>query len=499
MMSAVVFLTIGGLGFILAYLLRPHAKVNEGDRRFKTYVSALMTAVDGLYQFSVDVCSDRQTDSVLDQVEGLGVVLQDVSARNGNPLLTFVVLHDLVKCYRKLGNGLTLSGRWEGLALGIAVTRFWDFGDFRQGQWFDRRAVAQVLPVANKLVRAIDGMKVEGYDDQLLFCMIFNRESASPQLARRYANLVRRWAMLVAQADGVISKEEKLWLAELTRLGEETQPQDRNRQESSEAKSEELLKELIGLEPVKRQVEDLASLVKIQSVRKKNGMKVAPMSYHCIFTGNPGTGKTTVARIVAGIYRDLGVLKKGQLIETDRSGLVAEYVGQTAVKTNKIIDTALDGVLFIDEAYMLANGSTNDFGAEAIATLLKRMEDERDRLVVILAGYSGEMESFVASNPGLRSRFSRTIEFPDYSVEELEEIFLKDAEKSQYVLTDGARRILHERLAEVVANHDRDFGNGRFVRNLFERVVERQASRLADSEEALSAEVLAQLTTADFA
>lgn len=189
------------------------------------------------------------------------------------------------------------------------------------------------------------------------------------------------------------------------------------------------LNNMIGLSRVKEEIETLRNYVLMKKRREKQGLRSSNISYHCVFTGNPGTGKTTVARLLASIYKDLGVLKKGHLIETDRSGLVAEYVGQTAIKTNSIIDSALDGALFIDEAYTLANGDSNDFGAEAIATLLKRMEDNRDRLVVILAGYSREMENFINSNPGLRSRFNRYIHFDDYTADELYEIFCSIVEK----------------------------------------------------------------------
>ena len=222
----------------------------------------------------------------------------------------------------------------------------------------------------------------------------------------------------------------------------------------------------------------LTNFIRIQKQRDAAGLKTAGISYHCVFTGNPGTGKTTVARIVAGIYKELGILKKGHLVETDRSGLVAEYVGQTAVKTNKVIDSALDGVLFIDEAYSLVGGA-NDFGSEAIATLLKRMEDNRDRLVVILAGYEDEMQGFIDSNPGLQSRFNRYIHFEDYSADELFSIFKMYVKRNDYVLDAAADVALRQRLEKAVAEKDRNFGNARTVRNLFEKTLENQAMRLA--------------------
>ena len=250
-----------------------------------------------------------------------------------------------------------------------------------------------------------------------------------------------------------------------------------------EGGSLEELNRLIGLKPVKDEIRTLANFVHVQKLRQQKGLKATPISYHCVFSGNPGTGKTTVARILAGIYKELGVLAGGQLIETDRSGLVAEYVGQTAVKTNKIIDKALNGVLFIDEAYTLATGEKEDYGNEAIATLLKRMEDDRDRLVVVLAGYTDQMETFINSNPGLRSRFSRQIEFPDYSVDELYEIFCLSVRSSDFHLSEGASERLYRIIEKAVRSKKTDFGNARYVRNLFEKTIERQANRLASQEE----------------
>ena len=242
------------------------------------------------------------------------------------------------------------------------------------------------------------------------------------------------------------------------------------------------LDELIGLEDVKEEVRSLANFVKVQKMRQEKGLKTPKMSYHLVFTGSPGTGKTTVARIVARIYKDLGILKRGHTVETDRSGLVAEYMGQTAIKTNALVDSALNGVLFIDEAYALvpdASYSGGDYGQEAISTLLKRMEDDRDRLVVIIAGYPKEMQRFIDSNPGLKSRFNRYINFPDYTAEELYRIYLMYAKKNEYTLNQEAGVYLRERLEDVVEHKTRNFGNARYVRNVFEKSIQRQANRIS--------------------
>lgn len=243
------------------------------------------------------------------------------------------------------------------------------------------------------------------------------------------------------------------------------------------------LNSLIGLGAVKEEVNKFTRLVQVAQQRREAGLKVAPISYHMVFTGNPGTGKTTVARIMAKIYRGLGIVKRGHLVETDRGGLIAEYVGQTATKTGKVIDFALDGVLFIDEAYAITEGdSKQGYGGECIATLLKRMEDDRDRLVVIVAGYTDEMKRFIDANPGLQSRFNRYIHFPDYSAAELAQIFRLNATKSEYVLSPQLEAVLDSEMARLTRHRDRKFGNGRFVRNLFEKAVERQAIRVSEIE-----------------
>ena len=257
------------------------------------------------------------------------------------------------------------------------------------------------------------------------------------------------------------------------------------------------LDELIGLESVKEEVRSLANFVKVQKMRQEKGLKTPKMSYHLVFTGSPGTGKTTVARIVARIYKDLGILKKGHTVETDRSGLVAEYVGQTAMKTNHIVDSALNGVLFIDEAYALVpENSASDYGAEAIATLLKRMEDDRDKLVVIIAGYPNEMKRFIESNPGLQSRFNRYLNFPDYTPDELFRIFCLYLKKNQYTMNEEAGAYLRGRLEEIVAHKSRNFGNARYVRNVFEKVIQDHANRMVNSRNATEKE-LSEITVQD--
>ena len=258
----------------------------------------------------------------------------------------------------------------------------------------------------------------------------------------------------------------------------------------------EELNELIGLEDIKKDVKELVSFMKIQKLRAEKGSKSVPVSLHLVFTGNPGTGKTTIARILARLYKEIGVLSKGQLVEVDRSGLVAGYVGQTAVKTQAKIQEALGGILFIDEAYSLAKEG-NDYGQEAIDTILKAMEDHRDDFVVIVAGYTDLMETFINSNPGLKSRFNKYIEFKDYTQEELYQIFMLSCKKYGYTLTEEADKALRAIILHKVLYKDENFANAREMRNLFEAVVTNQATRISEQED-VSDELLNTLEKADF-
>ena len=258
---------------------------------------------------------------------------------------------------------------------------------------------------------------------------------------------------------------------------------------------QEELDSLIGLMSVKKEISSLINLLKVNKIRKERGLSTPKTSNHLVFLGNPGTGKTTVARLIAKIYKQLGVLEKGQLIEVDRSGLVAGYVGQTAIKTQEKINEAMGGGLFIDEAYSLAKGET-DFGQEAIDTLLKAMEDNRDDFVVIVAGYTKQMEAFLLSNPGLKSRFNKSILFEDYTEKELLDIFNLFCHKYGLWLSEDATSYLKVFLSTICSKKTENFANAREIRNLFERSIVNQANRLGDLE-TISNDELGEIVSSD--
>ena len=489
---------------------KPQRDVADKNKITEEYFTSITTEVEKVIALKKELSED---DSFLKHLNA--VVNPNVN--DANKIIEEMFFRDMTKCFASLGHTFDIKSK-EGFGLFYFFWRTFDTNDFCKMDYEQFDSKKDVLyekleeSAGYFYEEALKGMRENPLPDGV-FWMSRVLKDYDRDLQQKYLVMLYRYASLTAKADGVVTDVEAAWLNKILRLSENpvlSIESDGKKENSASVANQPQenpipvkpktaeLKSLIGLHSVKVEIETLTNFIKIQQQREAKGLKTSSVSYHCVFTGNPGTGKTTVARIVADIYKSLGVLVKGHLVETDRSGLVAEYVGQTAVKTNKIIDSALDGVLFIDEAYSLISESQNDYGKEAIATLLKRMEDDRSRLVVILAGYSAEMQQFIDSNPGLQSRFNRYIDFPDYSAEELYQIFEKNAQNYDYTIDSEAESMLKKHLEIEVANKGKNFGNARFVRNLFEKTIERQANRLS-KEVNLTNEKLTKITAEDLA
>lgn len=311
-------------------------------------------------------------------------------------------------------------------------------------------------------------------------------------------SILLRFARAIAESDNPVSHNEQAALAKFEKLllnyrdGDDSTLSYNSQNDNSEIsdphiipaepkKLDELLAELnslIGLGRVKNDVAQLVNFLKVQQMREAKGIAIQPLSRHLVFYGNPGTGKTTVARLLSHVYQSLGILSKGHLVETDRAGLVAGYVGQTALKVREVVTEAIGGVLFIDEAYTLSTGGDNDFGREAIDTLLKMMEDNRDDLIVVVAGYTDKMSAFLQTNPGLRSRFNKYLEFDDYTPEQLVQIFELFCNNGGYRLAASTLDDLIRLFSVLHETRDDTFGNGRLARNLYEMTINNQANRI---------------------
>jgi AAA+ superfamily predicted ATPase len=400
-------------------------------------------------------------------------------------MLEYFFLLDLMICF-KISSNIKKTRSKESFVLhyiiakkkGFVVDDFAKHSVFYSQKLIDQyeKIIVQLGPEADEAIKAETTL----YLSTLL--NMFDKD-----LDIEYRSSLYRFASIVVKIDGKVSKKEEAALKRIMVCPQENieispvehSPTIDQSNDTSVETALKALNELTGLTAVKAEINTLINFIKVQKAREESGLKTTSLSLHIVFTGNPGTGKTTVARIVAQIYKALGVLTQGQLIETDRSGLIAEYVGQTAVKVNTTVDSALNGVLFIDEAYSIVGDKDDSFGKEAVSTLIKRMEDDRKNLIVILAGYTDQMNTFIETNPGFKSRFNRYIDFSDYTPEELLAIYESMSLKLDFVLTDKAKLKLVQVLSNAYSNRDETFGNGRYVRNLFEKSMELQANRIA--------------------
>jgi AAA+ superfamily predicted ATPase len=412
--------------------------------------------------------------------------------------LQFCLLFDISKVYNLLVEEFGDNKIQKAVLLSISAELLGEDADFINNQSYD-----QLIGNSNnsKLAKVYSSCLGFGKNNNPINVSINNKKEEEifslPSIlllsnfsqSDEYSTFLYRLASVLTKSDNVVTPEEEKALNGIFKMlnpksSQKTAKKKMDKkmdQPTLEAALKEL-NDMVGLEGVKQEVNSLINFVKIQKEREKHGLKQNDISYHCVFTGSPGTGKTTVARILANIFRSLDVIDTGQLVETDRAGMIAEYVGQTAVKVDKLVDESMGGVLFIDEAYSLSTGSSEDFGKEAIATLLKRMEDNRDNLIVIVAGYSDKMKDFIDMNPGLKSRFNRYIHFEDFAPKDMMSIYHKMCQGSDYTISQEAEKYLQSQFESAYNSRDESFGNGRYVRNAFEKSIENLSNRIAKSD-----------------
>lgn len=456
-------------------------------------VSNALESDEELIQFLEKVSTDPKTDQ---RIIIRACILFDLAQ-----ISRTLVGHD-TKQAGESGLGYT-AGRMQGTSEFLNELSYEKFRNMHDaGQW--KTVANSILDVSNPITLTITEGDADPESRNSAFSLPAVLYYSGNPLFEKYAVALCRFSTVIAKADGMISPQEEMLLKQIYGNAHNPIPEIAygNLKITPDSKDQSLndvlaeLDLLVGLNTVKQEVRTLINFAKVQTEREKLGLKSPGISYHLVLTGSPGTGKTTVARIVSKIYNKLGILEKGQLVETDRSGLIAEYTGQTSVKVNKTVDSALDGVLFIDEAYSLVDDNKHSYGSEAIAALLKRMEDDRERLVVMVAGYTDEMKDFIEANSGFKSRFNKYIEFPDYTPDEMSEIFERLCNGLDYQLDDEARTQVSSLFITAYEQRDLSFGNGRHVRNIFEKTMELQANRVAGIFP-LTKEILTSIVLAD--
>jgi stage V sporulation protein K len=434
----------------------------------------------------IKLCNDLNSDPHF--IQSINLIFSSTNESVDGYKAEHLMISDIIKAYNQVNfnenekSKFTLAYFFDclqgkDLAKGISIQRL--------NQMATNEAFLQNI---EKIKTAKFIHTSQEYNDEYLMPSILFRMPHT--LFMKAGNSIYRFASIVAKADGTVNEKEKQGLKSI--LDKTTHPKvktsgikanDIPEGDSIEAVMAEL-DLLIGLEEVKKSIKELANLLKVRKIRTEQGMINIEISLHAVFMGPPGTGKTTIARLLGRLYKHLGYLDKGHLIETDRAGMVAGYVGQTAIKVNDIVNESIGGVLFIDEAYALTpQDGGRDFGSEAVDTLIKRMEDLRNQLVVVVAGYTEPMKLFVESNPGLRSRFNRFFKFDHFLPVQLLQIFESFCKKSDFALTEDAKDKLLETFEMLYEKRDEGFGNARVTRNLFERCIQSQANRIVSIPE----------------
>ncbi|MBU2997614.1 AAA family ATPase [Cellulophaga baltica] len=449
------------------------------------------------------ICLNINSDNTYKQA--IASIL-DPNFKNTSYKFEHLVLRDIVKIYNTFSLHYNATSRIPQKIKFALIYLYEKLQGKDLAKSFDIQKLTK-LPLSNQFDKNIALIQetsffqpIESLKSEYLSTLILKKNNSSAY--ESVASFLNRTALIMAQSDGTIAKKEEETLKEISKKVSNPKISIKNSKYNDVPEDDTLekvleeLNELIGLEEIKKNVNDLINFLKVQKLREEKGLKTNQNSLHFVFMGPPGTGKTTVARMLGRIFKHLGYLKRGHLVETDRSGLIAGYVGQTAIKTDEIITAATDGVLFVDEAYALSGGGLNDFGKEAIEIILKRMEDLRNNLVVVVAGYPDEMEIFIESNPGLQSRFNRYLNFNHYEPNSLLKIFELIATKSDFKLTEDAKDKLLEIIERVYEKRHKGFGNARTMRNLFEKIIERQANRIVTLD-TITEELLITITEED--
>lgn len=478
---------------LVKFILSRGAEITLSDNKGMTAIKhAELSNKADLIEFFKDLIEEESEDEntivqehfrdVLDNVFPVSKQIEPI-IKNLSELQRMEIKNDLIKILLLFRSQEDIS-LYDGFSLGISILAF-----YYPDKYAEMFSNIKELSESNQISFAKEILQSEKDSLQNKGVSFKNFSLESPNLlssanADKMKKAFYEYAEIIVKADGVVTEDETKILKFLSKTffqEQKTESQPLQAKDFSKNELETILEELnnlVGMDNIKNDIRSLINIINVNKLRQKEGLPEQKLSLHSVFIGPPGTGKTTIARILSNIYHSLELLPENNFVETDRSGLVAGYVGQTAIKTDDIIKKAKNGILFIDEAYTLKRSeSDNDYGQEAIDVILKRMEDYRDNLIIIVAGYEKEMNHFINSNPGLKSRFNRYFHFKDYDSSELTEIYKRMADKSGFVLKDETLKALNELFEKLCITKDDKFGNARLARNIFEKTFEKHANR----------------------